>query len=379
MKILVLSTDYPPTRGGIARLTFETTRQLAELGNEIVVIATLERGMRADLDVEQRFQTIRIPATFGLREFRQWRELVQQVRSFRPDVIWSAAWYPGGVLASFIPQVPFVFSTYGSEIFPNFNGIVQIIKALLPFRRLVFGRAAAITALSKFTRDYIVRLGAPPGKIELIGGGVGQEWFEIENRPVSPPVILTVGRLDWHKGHEVVVRALPEVLRHCPEALYHIVGPDPGNWPRIRSLAEALGVDSRVRYLGAVSEAELRTQYAQASVFAMLSRELPGRPDLLEGFGLTFLEANAVGLPVVAGNSGGVSDAVDHEQTGYLVAPESVEDVAQALSRLLTDRALARRLGEQGRHRALKDFTWQVQAKRLHELLERAAQRHLGG
>ncbi|MGH9689644.1 MAG: glycosyltransferase, partial [Candidatus Acidiferrales bacterium] len=89
----------------------------------------------------------------------------------------------------------------------------------------------------------------------------------------------------------------------------------------------------------------------------------------VEGFGLVYLEANACGKPVIAGRSGGVSDAVVDGVTGFLVDPSSSEEIAAAIVRILSSPDLAARLGNQGRERVLREFTWPRAAARIREIL----------
>lgn len=106
----------------------------------------------------------------------------------------------------------------------------------------------------------------------------------------------------------------------------------------------------------------------------MISRAIPERGDV-EGFGIVYLEANAMGKPVVAGNSGGVPDTVIHEKTGLLVDPMNVEAVSQAIIRILQDLGLASRLGEYGRQRVSREFSSQTAADKVLAGLETIARR----
>jgi phosphatidylinositol alpha-1,6-mannosyltransferase len=113
-----------------------------------------------------------------------------------------------------------------------------------------------------------------------------------------------------------------------------------------------------------VSEADLASLYAHCTAFVLMSRDRQ-EDGGVEGFGLVFLEANSFGKPVLGGNSGGIPDAVLDGATGLLAEPESASDVAQKAVSLLTDPALARRLGCQGRERVLRDLSWSATTERL--------------
>jgi phosphatidylinositol alpha-1,6-mannosyltransferase len=154
----------------------------------------------------------------------------------------------------------------------------------------------------------------------------------------------------------MLIRALPLVLAHHPDAHYVIAGDGPLR-PYLQRLAASVGVADKVTFAGAVSDEDLAQWYQRAAVFAMLSRESPSDGGA-EGYGLTFIEAGAWGKPVVAGNSGGIPDAVVDGVTGLLVAPTDLAAIADALTRILADPEFAARLGAQGRDRAINELSW---------------------
>jgi len=307
--------------------------------------------------------------------------LRRTIKEFQPDVIWSALWFPCAVLATFCPNDAVqVFSTYGSEVLPNRKaGLKQWLKSQLgPLRNRVFRRSDWIFTLSRFTQEQVVALGAPREKTSVLPGGVDPHWFDIEPAPKdrTRPVILTVARLDEHKGHDVVLQALPRLRDEFPGLRYRIVGPSAGNWPRLEALAQQLGVRDCVEYWGKVPEGELYRAYAEADLFVMPSREVPGRH--VEGFGLTYLEAAALGLPSVGGLSGGVPDAVEDGYSGLLVDPTNSTAVGDALSLLLRDRSYLERLGQQARTRAREKFSWKVIGEQMIDTFERLLRQRRG-
>ena len=376
LKILVISTDYPPMKGGIAVLSHATALEFQRAGHEVRVLACCSdwEAARA-FDQQQPFSTVRFSGGLPWRELQILPKVWGQLRNFKPDVCWSAVWYPAAVAVSYLagPQIVQSVSTYGSEIFVSYADWKLRLKAVMaPWRRRVFDRCSPIFALSRYTREKILQLGAPAEKVQIVRGGVGRHWFDLEREPEGdPPVLLTVARLDEHKGHDRVIEALPAILQEFPQLRYVLVGPGQQDWPRLRRLAQELGVASQVEYRGPVPESELYQAYQRANLFIMASREVPNRLDLVEGFGLTFLEAAALGLPSVAGDSGGVPDAVEHEVSGLLVDPTSAPAIAQAVIRLLKDEPLRQRLGHQARQRALAEFTWPTLAGQMLDAFER--------
>jgi phosphatidylinositol alpha-1,6-mannosyltransferase len=178
----------------------------------------------------------------------------------------------------------------------------------------------------------------------------------------SAPLLLTVSRLVKRKGHDLVMKALAQIRPRFPQARYAVVGDGPER-EALFSLAQRLGLSEHVIFAGSVPDHDLPAWYAACDVFVMPSRDIAGQPP--EGLGLVYLEANAAGKPVIGARTGGVPDAIVHEQTGLLVDPEDVKALAAAIQRLIEHPAEAGRMGETGRQRVLREFTWHAVAERF--------------
>jgi glycosyltransferase involved in cell wall biosynthesis len=236
------------------------------------------------------------------------------------------------------------------------------------WRARFLAHAHAVVAVSRFTRDALVRLmGTDPGKIVLIPNGVDTARF----KPRAPSagiakrygvsgrrVILSVGRLVARKGQDHLVKAMPAILQSSPDAHLLIAGEGPLR-PALEALIAQHDLQSHVTLLGEVDDAALTGLYAQADLFALPNRQMPDGDT--EGFGLVFLEANACGKPVVCGRAGGVVDAVRDGVNGLTVNGENIADIAHAVSQLLEDGALYRRLAEGGLE-AARQSDWKNRA-----------------
>jgi phosphatidyl-myo-inositol dimannoside synthase len=185
------------------------------------------------------------------------------------------------------------------------------------------------------------------------------------------PVIVCVSRLVPRKGQDMLIRALPGVRRAVPDAALLLVsgGPYKG---KLKALARSAGVEDHVVFTGSVPADELPAHYAAGDVYAMPCRTRRGGLDV-EGLGIVYLEASACGLPVVAGDSGGAPDAVREGETGYVVGGRDVAALSARLSELLSDRDLARKMGEAGRAWTEAEWRWDKQADRMSQLLQTRA------
>ncbi len=183
-------------------------------------------------------------------------------------------------------------------------------------------------------------------------------------------MIVCVSRLVPRKGQDALVRALPAVRRRVPDAALLLVsgGPDRA---RLTRLAAEVGVAEHVVFTGSVPWGELPAHYAAGDVFAMPCRTRLRGLDV-EGLGIVYLEASATGLPVVAGDSGGAPEAVRDGETGYVVGGRDLGALTDRLVTLLTDRALAHRMGAAGRDWVERRWRWESQAERIRQLLTTA-------
>ena len=181
------------------------------------------------------------------------------------------------------------------------------------------------------------------------------------------------------KGMDRVIEALPMVLEKCSDVVYLIVGgvltsEDEAFRQTLMQRVRELGLGDRVLCVGQVPPDELPLYYTTCDVFVLPNRETADSHGV-EGFGIVFLEANACGKPVIGGRSGGVADAVVHGETGLLVNGEDVDEIADAIITLLSDTALAQRLGGQGRELVVREFSWERIIQCLRHLCYETADR----
>jgi len=235
----------------------------------------------------------------------------------------------------------------------------------------------AVVVVSRFTEAAVRTLVGPAGagRVCLIENGVDGARFHPAGK--SPEllalyglqdrfVFISVCRLLEKKGIDNTIRALARLPASYAGSRYLIVGAGPYR-ARLEALAAELGVQDRVVFTGQVADDELVEHYRLGDVFVMPNRALPNGDT--EGFGLVFLEANACGLPAIAGRDGGSPHAVQDGVNGLLVDGTSVEGIAAAMTRLLEDGALRDRLRVQGLEVAAK-AGWGTKTQRFLKLCD---------
>jgi phosphatidylinositol alpha-1,6-mannosyltransferase len=173
-----------------------------------------------------------------------------------------------------------------------------------------------------------------------------------------------VSRLQRRKGHALVLRALPELMRHVPLVRYVIVGA--GNErEQLEHLRGELGLEHAVLFEGEVADDTLNAYFAACDIFVLPTRV---EPTDFEGFGIVFLEAAAAGKPAIGGRNGGVPEAIADGETGVLVGGEDVAELAGALRSLCERHEMRQRLGRAARARVLREFTWERAAAQVTEI-----------
>lgn len=362
MRLLEITNDFPPTLGGIENYTYSMVNRWP--AGEVVVVAPAVDGAEA-FDATVDFQVIRIRSGRVLVPTRQLVDRLAGIaREHRADLIHFSSPFPIAFLGPKLVEatgLPYAVTLHGGELM--LWGTLPGTAALM---RRALSRASILLPVSSFTSREARRLipGAPP--CVVVTPGVDCERFTpAEGDRTGPPgpVIVSVSRLVARKGPATLIRSLPAVLWRIPEARAVIVGDGPDR-PRLERLARDLEVHRHVHFTGPQPWAEVPRFYRNADVFALPTRER-FRGLETEGFPLVYLEAAASGLPSVAGDAGGVRDAVLDGTTGYVVDGRSPQQVATALIRLLRDPGHAELLGKQARHRVEEGFTWDHVAARF--------------
>lgn len=370
MRHLFVTQDYAPDLGGMARRHVEICRRLAPDSVTVSTVAATDGGA---FDRGEQYPIRRQPFGFPQanrtgNRVRWARDLAAMARDF--DVIHAgnirasgyAAWW-----AARRARIPYLVYVNGGDLLREKRKAGSLTRRL--GARRIFSSAAGIVATSRWVAELsaevmdVVGVRKPP-QIRAFDLGTDPAWFY--PRPDSSdlrarwnvglaPLIITVARLVTHKGQDMGIRALARLRPAFPDLRYVLVGEGPDE-SRLRELAASLGVADRVVFAGVLPDSELPDAYSTAAIYLGASRV---EQDIdVEGFGISFIEAAACGLPSVAGDSGGIRSAVLDGKTGLLVPPSDVGAVAGALELLLRDEAMREEMGAAGRAAVETHYNW---------------------
>lgn len=354
-RVLLVTNDFPPRRGGIQSYLVDLVRRLAAAGEHTLTVYAPQWKDADAFDAQtDGYRVVRHPGTLMLPVPSVDARMRRLIAENDIDTVWFGAAAPLALLAQRARQAGarrVLASTHGHEVG----------WSMLPGARSVLRRIGddsdVVTYVSRYTRGRFASAFGPHAALEHLPPGVDTERFrpeparraEMRNRYGlgERPTVLCLSRLVPRKGQDMLIRALPAIRQRVDGAALVIVGGGP-YLDTLRGLAERSGVTDHVTFTGGVPFAELPAHHAMADVFAMPCRTRGAGLDV-EGLGIVFLEASATGVPVVAGSSGGAPETVQHNKTGMVVDGTSVQQIAEAVSELLADPDRAAAMGAAGR------------------------------
>ena len=364
VRVLVVTTDFPPAPGGIQTVLFKTISHFQSF--EPIVVAP-DHPHAEVFDRGAPFEIHRVPLGIrGSSRPARWADLalligLSQAKSvqLRPNVLLCGHPFVSmvGWARKKTRKTPYAVCAYGREL---------LVKRRL--LRTTLNGAGAIFSISRHTDNLLHDIGVLADRIVRLPLAPDAPIQESGN--FGSGTMVTAARMDdLYKGHDVMIRAMPLVLAKVPKAHWVVIG---GGTLRsyYERLATSLGVSESITFAGHVSRAERDRLLAQADVMVMPSRDrqIDGGA---EGFGLAYIEAGAAGKPVVGGRAGGVPDAVIDGVTGVLVDPEDPLEVAEAVIGMLKDLDRSKEMGENGRKRVEENLSWERSANIVEENLIR--------
>ncbi len=369
-RILWVTNDLPPRPGGIQQFVVNLLRRVHPETTVVVGPAAGPMAVRADED--ERHHTVRTPGAV-LPTASTARLVVDVARSHHSDVVVLGATWPLGELAGTLRRqldVPVVGLTHGLEAGMAGAGLGHLIARAT--RDL-----AAVTTISRFTAERlaghlqagIVRHLPPGVDVDRFHPGVDGAGFRRRwGLPEDATVVACVSRLVARKGQDRLVEVWPQLQRRHADAWLLLVGDGPLE-RRLTQRVQRAGPGQRIVLTGEIPWEQLPEAHAAADLFAMPCRTRWGGLDV-EGLGIVYLEAQACGVPVVVGRSGGAPETVSDPRAGEVVDGRDTGALSAALHGWLSAPARRAAARDPARRSAVERYAWDTIAGDLSRLID---------
>ena len=347
-KLVIFSAFYEPYMSGAEQMVKEILEKLGGRFNTTLVTGRFDRGL-PKTETRPTFKLIRVGVGHKQLDKLLYPILAAwQARRLRPQIVHAIMEsYAGGALVFvkyFYPKAKRILTLQSGDLDDQLKQNKFLVRI---FFRLIHRSPDRVTAISSFLADRARRLGVPEEKISITPNGVDFSKIPADTERKNKSVIC-VARLSWEKGLDYLIKAWPEILKAVPEAKLVLVG-EGDKRVEVETLIKELKISGSVELRGNLPHDQVLAELKKSEIFVC--------PSLAEGLGIVFIEAQACDLAVIGTRVGGIPDVIQHNENGLLIEPKSSEAIAEAVSKLLTDEELARRLAD-GALATSRQFEW---------------------
>lgn len=351
-KSLIFSEIFPPMHGGSGRWLWEVYSRMSD--KKYQFLAGAVEGDQ-DFDKKQSFMIDRVKfdyscwSDWGLMSIRSWIFYIKLffatykiVKRDNINVIHCGRCIPEGVIAFMLKKllsIEYVVFIHGEDVenAATSRSLTYIVKRVLQNADLLICNSKNSKRVLTAHWDVDIT------KVIIEYPGVDTEKFKpADKNPTvrnnlgwsNRPTVLTVSRLEERKGHSNLIKALVNIKKEIPNILYAIVGGGPEK-QKLEQLVETLKLEENVIFMSEIDDEIMLQCYQQADLFVLPNRDI-GRN--IEGFGIVMIEAQACGLPVIGGNSGGTPETIIDGETGIIVDARNIKELENAVKSSLLNK-----------------------------------------
>ena len=392
MRVLLLSWEYPPVVvGGLGRHVHALATSLVDQGHEVAVVTRHADGAAYD-EILEGVRVVRVPddpPTVPFTDLLAWtmafnhaltRAALRVAGELEPDVVHAHDWLVAHAAATVKEhlRVPLVATMHATEAGRHQGWLPgPLNRAIHSVEWWLTYEARRVVTCSAYMRWEVTRLfDLPPAKVDTVANGLDPAAFRArpaavaaararygDSSGVDGPLVVYSGRLEWEKGVQVLLAAMPRLRRRHP-GLRLVVAGTGTLTAELSATARRLRLGRSVTFAGQLETSALASLLGAADAAVA--------PSLYEPFGLVALEAAAAGTPLVVSDTGGLREIVHDGVTGLRVPPDDAPALSAALDRLLSDEVTARRLARAARA-AVSSYRWPTVAAQLGDIYARAA------
>lgn len=376
MKLLLFTLEYPPFKGGVANYygnlvhfwpahskdpqseSSSASYAADEFTDEGIDVLNNHKNQLINNWLRPRW----LPALFMLYRCLRTKEYQHLIVGHILPLGWIAY-----LIVKLIP-IPYTVFLHGMD----FTFALKTRRKREQAKKIL-KKAKHIICANSYTAKMVKEFLGPEmaAKVEIVNPGVDIsarpslteiEYLREKYNLYDKKILFSIGRLIKRKGFDKVIEVMPKIAKTNPD-LYYVLA---GNGPDRKYIHALAKKNKNVIFLGAIDDLEKQAWLAMAEIFIMPAREIDGD---FEGFGIVYLEANLAGTALIAGDSGGVRDAVKDRYSGLLVEPENNGQIFNAITKLIKDAPLRKKLVTQGRERVKKEFRWEDKVREIFNII----------
>lgn len=370
-KTLLVTLDFYPDVGGVSGYWLALGK-LLDPKDTIVLAPTLPVGVQEIQTPYRIYRRRFFTKSFWPRWIPLFFSIGEVMKKEKSEMIIVGQVLPIGVVVrilNFFLKCPYVVSTHGMDITLCFFN---------PWKRFlcqwVLKGAKKILANSQFTSTQIQKLSVSPSRITcvypcpLFSPGTGKETepsHDLLEKIQGKYIVLTVARMVWRKGHEMILDACQNLSKKYPEIRFIFIGDGPYR-KDLEQKVKTNHCEEYILFLGVVSQEQTRWWFNHCDLFVMTPREQGGD---IESFGIVYLEAQSYGKPVIGTKTGGVAETIEDGVTGMLIEQNDRRVLSEKIQFFMSNPEYAKQIGKAGKERVNKMFRWEVQAEKLKNIL----------
>lgn len=363
MNIAVIAADlFPDKLGGAEKHVVEVVKRLSKK-HKILMFVGPDTSVAEEFSRSVQIIPVnypKIPNFYGLAYILcGFPQVSQYLRKEKVEVLWAKQSFPQAPLAALLKK-RFNIPLYTTVQNPMLHKEELVLKGrllkpfhvlftwfLTPIIKWSLSRSNIVAAVSKYSEGLANKMGAR--KVVIIPNGIDPKRFNILKKSDKKLFkIVTTSSLIPRNGIDTLIKAVALLSKEINWEL-QIAGEGPEE-EKLQKLVNKFNLSGKVKFLGRVETNKIPQLLSQAEIFV--------RPSRWEGFGVSFVEAMAARIPVIATPVGGITDFIVHEKTGLLVSPNNPQELAKAIIYLWEDKNLYKKLQKQGQNLAIKKYNW---------------------
>lgn len=380
MRILFLNYEYPPLGAGAANATECILREYVKIpGLEVDLVTSSidEKYHLEEIGENIRIHKLPIGKNGNNLHFQSAKDLLiylwraywfsrKLCRENKFDLSHSFFTVPSGLISLALKvsfKLPYIISLRGSDV-PGYSDRFPLIYAFLgKLFGYIWKKSSATISNSQELKDLALKTN-PKQEIGVIYNGINTNYFKPDLQKKSQEEFIIMpgaSRITARKGLRYLIEAVSKLSKTYPKLKLKLIG-DGNEKESLEELVRSLKIEEKVEFVGRVPHEKVLRYYQEASVFVL--------PSLNEGMSNAMLEALAVGLPILATDTGGSKKVISEGQNGYIIKMKDSDDIVEKLEKILSDQELLRKMGENSRAQAEK-MSWENVAKEYFELYKK--------